>query len=64
MERLSPDSVGAGKRLLQAAWRAGDGRALGAERGWQRRVMGRRNQRIAMERNRKGEEIPWADRGP
>ncbi|HEX5357431.1 MAG TPA: crotonase/enoyl-CoA hydratase family protein [Aquabacterium sp.] len=46
----SPDSVAAGKYLLQQAWRAGDYLALRAERLWQRRVMGRANQRIALAR--------------
>lgn len=46
----SPDSVAAGKFLLQQAWRAGDYLALRAERLWQRRVMGRVNQRIALAR--------------
>ena len=56
----SPDSVAAAKRLLQDAWRAGDEEALQAERRWQRRVMGRRNQRIAMERNKQKSETPFA----
>ncbi len=46
----SPDSVAAGKYLLQQAWRAGDHSALRAERVWQRRIIGRANQRIAMAR--------------
>ncbi|MDO9238314.1 MAG: crotonase/enoyl-CoA hydratase family protein [Aquabacterium sp.] len=46
----SPDGVAAGKFLLQQAWLAGDYLALRAERLWQRRVMGRANQRIAMAR--------------
>lgn len=46
----SPDSVAAGKFLLQQAWRAGDYLALRAERLWQRRVIGRANQRIALSR--------------
>lgn len=46
----SPDSVAAGKFLLQQAWRAGDYAALRAERLWQRRVIGRANQRLAVAR--------------
>ncbi|HIV71952.1 MAG TPA: crotonase/enoyl-CoA hydratase family protein [Candidatus Aquabacterium excrementipullorum] len=46
----SPDSVAAGKFLLQNAWRVGLWRALRAERLWQRRVIGRGNQQIAMAR--------------
>lgn len=58
----SPDAVGAGKFLLQEAWRALDGAALRAERLWQRRVMGTRNQRISVERNQKKQDIPFRDR--
>ena len=58
----SPDSVAAAKRLLQDAWMAKDSGALRAERRWQRRIMGRRNQRIAMERKGKKSEIPFAPR--
>ena len=46
----SPDSVAAGKFLLQNAWRVGLRRALRAERLWQRRVIGRGNQQMAMAR--------------
>ena len=58
----SPDSVAAAKRLLQQAWRKSDSRALGAERRWQRRVLGGKNQRIAMKRNRDKDESPFAPR--
>lgn len=44
----SPDSVAAGKFLLQQAWRAGAWSALRAERLWQRRIIGRANQRVAL----------------
>lgn len=47
----SPDAVGAVKFLLQEAWHRGERRALAAERRWQRRVIGRSNQRIAIRRN-------------
>lgn len=58
----SPDAVAAGKFLLQDAWRALDGAALSAERLWQRKVMGTKNQRISVERNQKKEEIPFNKR--
>lgn len=58
----SPDAVGAGKFLLQSAWRALDGAALRAERLWQRRVMGGANQRVSVERNQKKEDIPFKER--
>jgi len=44
----SPDSVAAGKFLLQRAWGASERGALGQERAWQRRLMGTANQRIAV----------------
>jgi len=62
MATRSPDSIAASKFLLQDAWLASDAEALRFERRWQRRVMGRRNQRIAMERNRKNEEIAFGKR--
>ena len=58
----SPDAVGAGKFLLQQAWRDMDGAALRAERLWQRRVMGGKNQRISVARNQKKEAIPFEER--
>jgi enoyl-CoA hydratase/carnithine racemase len=51
IEARSPDAVAAGKFLLQDAWGAGAARALAAERRWQRRILGKENQRAAMERN-------------
>ncbi|WP_420466566.1 crotonase/enoyl-CoA hydratase family protein [Panacagrimonas sp.] len=47
----SPDAVAAGKRLLQQAWHVNESDALGFERLWQRRLMGRANQRIAVRNN-------------
>ena len=44
----SPDSVAAGKFLIQQAWRAGDYVALRAERLWQRRIIGRTNQKVSI----------------
>ena len=57
-----PDAVAAGKFLLQDAWRALDRAALRAERLWQRKVMGTKNQRISVPRNQKKEAIPFTDR--
>lgn len=62
----SPDAVAAAKFLLQENWLAPEADALGAERRWQRRVIGRRNQRIAVRRNSvpDGEALPpFAPRG-
>lgn len=47
----SPDAVAAGKALLQQAWHGDEAAALGFERQWQRRLMGRPNQRIAVDNN-------------
>lgn len=47
----SPDAVAAAKRLLQDAWHEDEASALGFERYWQRRLMGRANQRIAVKNN-------------
>jgi enoyl-CoA hydratase/carnithine racemase len=58
IEARSPDAVAAGKLLLQEAWIGGRGEALAAERGWQRRLVGRGNQRTAMERNLKKADGP------
>lgn len=49
----SPDAIAAGKFLLQDAWRGSLRQALAAERRWQRRIIGRTNQRIALEKNQK-----------
>lgn len=58
----SPDSVAAAKYLLQDAWRALDSTALRAERLWQRRIIGGKNQRISVERNNKKEAVPFSER--
>jgi enoyl-CoA hydratase/carnithine racemase len=44
----SPDSVAAGKLMLQEAWHLGETEALSAERRYQRSLIGRPNQRAAM----------------
>lgn len=58
----SPDAVGAGKFLLQRAWRSGERTALRLERLWQRRMMGKPNQRISVARNQQKKEIPFKER--
>ena len=60
----SPDAIAAGKRLLQRAYDGGEAQALSAERRWQRRLLGSRNQRIAVERGRGKTETPYIDRAP
>lgn len=59
----SPDAVAAAKFLLQTAWSGSEPEALAAERRWQRRVIGRRNQRIAVAcgLSRKSSGSPGAD---
>jgi enoyl-CoA hydratase/carnithine racemase len=58
----SPDAVGAGKFLMQDAWVADETEALAFERLWQRRLMGRANQRIAVTNNLKRENKPYKPR--
>jgi enoyl-CoA hydratase/carnithine racemase len=58
----SPDSVSATKRLLDQSWFATEYGALAAERRWQRRLMGGRNQRIAVQNNMKKAETPFGPR--
>ncbi|MDP2324993.1 MAG: crotonase/enoyl-CoA hydratase family protein [Gammaproteobacteria bacterium] len=58
----SPDSVAASKFLLQEAWSRNTYRALAAERKWQRRVIGRKNQGIAVQRNLEQSDLPFAPR--
>jgi len=58
----SPDAVAAAKFLLQEAWSASEGAALAAERRWQRRVIGKPNQRIAVQRNLEKPDLPYAPR--
>jgi len=58
----SPDAVAAAKFLMQDAWHGSERRALAAERRWQRRVIGRNNQRIAIRRNVGNSEEPYRAR--
>jgi enoyl-CoA hydratase/carnithine racemase len=62
IETRSPDAVAAGKFLLQEAYDGNARQALAAERRWQRRIMGRHNQRLAVAKNQKGSDTPFADR--
>ena len=54
----SPDSVAAGKYLLQQAWFGSSNQALGEERRWQRAVMGKKNQRISVSNQQSSSEKP------
>ncbi|MDG9928991.1 MULTISPECIES: crotonase/enoyl-CoA hydratase family protein [unclassified Pseudomonas] len=49
-ETQSPDALAAGKKLLLGAWSGSEYSALRQERLWQRRVIGKRNQNIAVAR--------------
>ncbi len=62
IESRSPDAVAAAKFLLQEAWAGDEQHALAAERTWQRRVLGLKNQRISIERNQKSPTKPFAPR--
>lgn len=55
----SPDAIDAAKKLLNAAETASDHGALAAERKWQRRIMGRYNQRQAVKQHLKGQEAHY-----
>ncbi len=59
----SPDSVAAGKWLLQEAYAADSEReSLASERRWQRRLLGFANQRLAVARNTKKDDRPFRPR--
>jgi enoyl-CoA hydratase/carnithine racemase len=62
IEARSPDAIAAGKFLLQEAWLASEDSALAAERRWQRRLVGRANQRISTARNTKQPDLPFESR--
>jgi enoyl-CoA hydratase/carnithine racemase len=62
LETRSPDAVAAAKFLLQHAWNSGEAGALAAERRWQRRLLGSRNQRIAIARNLEKKDLPYGPR--
>ncbi len=54
----SPDSVAAGKFLLQNAWGAPESRALSFERVYQRRLIGRDNMRRALASSQQRDATP------
>lgn len=58
----SPDSVAAAKHLFDDAWNHSEWGALAAERKWQRRLIGRKNQRIASARNFGKPDLPYQPR--
>ncbi len=58
----SPDSVGASKFLLQKAWRTSDYQSLRAERIYQRKIIGRTNQKILVSNTMKKEAKPFIQR--
>jgi enoyl-CoA hydratase/carnithine racemase len=62
LARVSPDSVAASKFLLQEAFDRHEEGALRSERRWQRRVLGFRNQRTAMAKNRGDENTAYGPR--
>ena len=58
----SPDAVAAAKLAFQEAWLGTESDALSAERRWQRRLIGFKNQRVSVARNQKKEELPFSSR--
>ena len=61
-ETRSPDAVAAAKFLMQDAYGHSESGALAAERRWQRRLLGTRNQRIAVARNLEKKDLPFGPR--
>lgn len=62
MSAYSPDAVAASKFLLQESWDASESSVTAAERRWQRRLIGRANQRISVMRNGKDSDKPFKRR--
>ena len=58
----SPDAVAASKSLLHHAWNGAQGAALSWERRFQRRLMGSKNQRIAVTAGREKRDTVFARR--
>jgi len=58
----SPDALAASKLLFRKTWQADNWLALAWERWIQMRLMGRKNQRIAMQNGLKKENKPFAPR--
>ncbi|MEF2118037.1 crotonase/enoyl-CoA hydratase family protein [Pseudomonas aeruginosa] len=61
-EKQSPDALAAGKKLLIGAWSGSESSALRQERLWQRRVIGKRNQGIAVAKRLKGSQQSYDSR--
>jgi enoyl-CoA hydratase/carnithine racemase len=62
IETRSPDAVAAAKFLMQEAFGRGESGVLAAERRWQRKLVGSRNQRIAVARNLEKKDLPYGPR--
>jgi enoyl-CoA hydratase/carnithine racemase len=64
LSRRSPDALASGKFLLQRAWSATESTSLALERRYQRRIIGRANQRRALQsaQRRDGSEPTFAPR--
>ncbi|WP_422490229.1 crotonase/enoyl-CoA hydratase family protein [Endozoicomonas sp. ALE010] len=62
--RQSPDAVAAAKYLFRKTWKADTWKALRWERWVQARLLGRKNQRIAMKNglSKSGDPLPFIDR--
>ncbi len=58
----SPDSVAAGKFMMQRIWGIDENAHLTQERRWQRRLLGFKNQRISVLKNSKSPAVPFAKR--
>lgn len=58
----SPDALCATKALFHEAWSSTEKEALSSEREWQRKIIGKKNQRTAMKRNLDKKEIPYSPR--
>ncbi len=58
----SPDAVAAAKFLMQDTYGSAESSALAAERRWQRKLLGSRNQRIAVQRNLEKKDLPFGPR--
>ena len=58
----SPDATAAAKHLLHQGWHGDEEETLAAERRWQRRVLGKKNQRAAARGNNAGTPAEFAPR--
>jgi len=58
----SPDALAAAKHLLIGAWSTSESAALGQERLWQRRVIGRRNPATAVKRRLQKSQDAYRER--